>query len=477
MRPNHNKIKRTNARASPSSDGYYGYAANARASPRSDENPDHRLAVPLFELRIATWNIGTMTGRSAELSAILERRRINLCCVQETKWKGAKSRQIGKGFKLIYNGIENTKNGVGIVLDKYLSENVVEINRISDRIMSVKIALEKQPCLNVLSVYAPQVNCQEAEKQQFWEDLHDLLKTLPATEQKVVCGDLNGHVGKDRDGFEGYHGGFGFGRQNSEGATIMEFAASQNLAVVNTFFQKKEEHLITYKSGRAKTQIDYILIDKQNLKQIKDCKIIPGEPLTSQHRLLLAALKLRKPVKIIRPKVENIKWHELKTEKGNSLRKKIANFMCEHPPRDNTPTEIWKKFENHCVNAAKLELGTSKGALHNTKDTKWWNTQAKDSVSEKKRLFKIWQKSGSPEDKELYQSAKKTARRTVATEKERANIDLYQRLELATDTDVYKIAKHRYNDCKDFRITKYIKNEEGLLLTDNADICKRWHRL
>ncbi|XP_063540617.1 uncharacterized protein LOC134749556 [Cydia strobilella] len=157
MRPNYNKRKRTNAKASPSSDGYYGYAANARASRRSDENADHRLAVPLFELRIATWNIGTMTGRSAELSAILERCRINLCCVQETKWKGAKSRQIGKGFKLIYNGIVNTKNGVGIVLDKHLSEIIVEINRISDRIMSAKIALEKQPCLNVLSVYAPQV--------------------------------------------------------------------------------------------------------------------------------------------------------------------------------------------------------------------------------------------------------------------------------------------------------------------------------
>ncbi|KAL0818486.1 hypothetical protein ABMA28_008941 [Loxostege sticticalis] len=160
---------------------------------------------PICQMRIATWNIGSMTGRSTELSAVLERRFIDVCCVQETKWKGAKSRQIGKGYKLVYNGITNTRNGVGIILSRHFSDKIVEINRISDRIISVKIALDRQPCLNIVSVYAPQVNCSEAEKTEFWEDLHALVIAIPSKEQKLICGDLNGHVGQKADDYKEFH--------------------------------------------------------------------------------------------------------------------------------------------------------------------------------------------------------------------------------------------------------------------------------
>ena len=46
---------------------------------------------------------------------------------------------------------------------------------------------------------------------------------------------------------------------------------------MNTFFQKQEEHLITYKSGNTRTTIDYILVKRTELKAAKDCKVIPGE--------------------------------------------------------------------------------------------------------------------------------------------------------------------------------------------------------
>lgn len=329
-----------NIRASPSSDVGDGIATNTRASPGSDDKTKHLNMVPMREVRISTWNIGTMTGRSAELSAILERRRINICCVQETKWKGAKSRQLGKGYKLYYMGKEASRNGVGVILDQHFSEKVIDINRISDRIISLKLALDRQPCLNIVSVYTPQVNCTEAEKQDFWEDLHSLMATIPATEQKFICGDLNGHVGKNRDEYDGCHGGFGFGKRNREGDTILDFATAHDLAIVNTYFKKKDEHLITFKSGNSKSQIDFFLVDRRYLKQIKDCKVIPGDPLTSQHRLLLAALKLRTPVKVKRPKIETIKWRELGTEKGENFIKSISTMLCEDSPQGGTPCSV-----------------------------------------------------------------------------------------------------------------------------------------
>ncbi|KAL0811092.1 hypothetical protein ABMA28_010360 [Loxostege sticticalis] len=205
MRQNRSK-ETIRARASPISDGTSkDVTSNARASPPSDGKKKQQIMGPICQMRIATWNIGSMTGRSTELSAVLERRFIDVCCVQETKWKGAKSRQIGKGYKLVYNGITNTRNGVGIILSRHFSDKIVEINRISDRIISVKIALDRQPCLNIVSVYAPQVNCSEAEKTDIWEDLHALVTAIPSKEQKLICGDLNGHVGQRADDYKEFH--------------------------------------------------------------------------------------------------------------------------------------------------------------------------------------------------------------------------------------------------------------------------------
>jgi hypothetical protein len=45
-----------------------------------------------------------MTGRSLELAAALKTRRIDIACIQEMKWKGAKAKDIGEEYKFYYNG-------------------------------------------------------------------------------------------------------------------------------------------------------------------------------------------------------------------------------------------------------------------------------------------------------------------------------------------------------------------------------------
>ena len=81
----------------------------------------------------------------------------------------------------------------------------------------------------------------------------------------LICGDLNGHVGFEIDGFEGVHDGFGFGKRNVEGEMILEFADALNLSVLNMWF-KKERRLFTYESGECRTVVDYILSRKSEKK-------------------------------------------------------------------------------------------------------------------------------------------------------------------------------------------------------------------
>ena len=56
--------------------------------------------VPINNLRIASLNVGTMKGRSLEVVETLERRSIDICCVQETRWRGGSARVlVGKEAK------------------------------------------------------------------------------------------------------------------------------------------------------------------------------------------------------------------------------------------------------------------------------------------------------------------------------------------------------------------------------------------
>ena len=95
------------------------------------------------------------------------RRRVNILCVQETKWKGQKAKEVeDTGFKLWYTGTTANKNGVGIVLDKSLKDGVVDIKRQGDRIILVKL-LVGDLVFNVISAYASQIGLNESIKRQF----------------------------------------------------------------------------------------------------------------------------------------------------------------------------------------------------------------------------------------------------------------------------------------------------------------------
>ena len=46
------------------------------------------------KLRLATWNIGTLTGKGTEIVDTMIRRKVNIICLQVTKWIGERFRKI-----------------------------------------------------------------------------------------------------------------------------------------------------------------------------------------------------------------------------------------------------------------------------------------------------------------------------------------------------------------------------------------------
>ena len=150
-------------------------------------------------MKMGTLNVGTMTGKGRELADIMQRRKVDVLCVQETRWKGNKARDIGNGCKLYYYGEDERRNGVGIILRKDLTNSVLEVRRVSDRAMGMKLEIGEM-ILNVLSAYAPQVGCELEEKERFWRDMDELLEGVPMEERVLLGADFNAHVGEGNQG-------------------------------------------------------------------------------------------------------------------------------------------------------------------------------------------------------------------------------------------------------------------------------------
>ncbi|KAK3526908.1 hypothetical protein QTP86_004704 [Hemibagrus guttatus] len=168
----------------------------------------------------------TTAGKGRELADMMERRKVDILCVQETRWKGSKARSIGAGFKLFYYGVDSKRNGVGVVLKEEFVRNVLE------------------------------VGCELEEKERFWSELDEVMESIPTGERVVIGADFNGHVGEGNTGDEEVMGKFGVKERNLEGQMVVDFAKRMDMGVVNTYFQKREEHRVTYKSGGRRTQIE-----------------------------------------------------------------------------------------------------------------------------------------------------------------------------------------------------------------------------
>ena len=69
-----------------------------------------------FGIRFSTWNVGSMSGKWGEISETLKRSCVDICCVQEVKWKGQGARMIGNGFKFLWSGSSKAVNGVGVTV-------------------------------------------------------------------------------------------------------------------------------------------------------------------------------------------------------------------------------------------------------------------------------------------------------------------------------------------------------------------------
>ena len=90
----------------------------------------------------------------------------------------------------------------------------------------------------------------------------------------VVRGDFSAHVRERSLEYLEEYGQHGFRVGNKEGERLLESLQALELFAANIGFKKKQEQLIMYRSAGHDTQVDYILVRKEDKKRIKDAQVL-----------------------------------------------------------------------------------------------------------------------------------------------------------------------------------------------------------
>ena len=134
------------------------------------------------------------------------------------------------------------RNGVALIINKRVQNTVLGCNLKNDTMISVHF--QGKP-FNItvcwIQVYAFTTHAEEAETDQFYEDLEDFLELTPKKDFLFIVRDWNVKVGSPD--IPGVTGKFDLGEQNKAGRRLTEFCQENALVIANTISQ---QHICKY---------------------------------------------------------------------------------------------------------------------------------------------------------------------------------------------------------------------------------------
>ncbi|XP_066963174.1 uncharacterized protein [Macrobrachium rosenbergii] len=143
---------------------------------------------------------------------------------------------------------------------------------------------------------------------------------------------------------------------------------------MNKQFEKRRSRLVIYESGQNETQIDYVLVKKEDKKIIMDRKVIPNESVVAEHKLVAADFRLKAIRKRKAPaRNKRIKTWKLKGEKAREFRSKVERTNEERYVNEmsESPKEICDDMKGIVVPAAAEVCGGISGKQQQDRET-WW---------------------------------------------------------------------------------------------------------
>ena len=455
----------------------------ASQSRKEADSPTADTLKPNQKSRVGTWNVRTLyqTGKLSQVVREFDNYRLDLLGLSETRWTGSDKKTLQSGHTFIFSGREDGihEQGVGLLISKKVSKSLLEWQPFGPRLLKARFN-SKFTKLTVVTCYAPTEEAEDADKENFYEQLQAIMEEIPAHDMVLVIGDMNARTGIDNLNRERTMGKEGLGTypMNDNGERMCDFCEHNGLVVGGTLFKHKDIHKATWTSpdGNTKPQLDHIIINGKWRSSLQDVKACRGADCASDHTLVLGviSLKLRKSrrgqerarlINSDKLRDEGIKaayslevqnrFHLLKLDQGENINledfnkvlkesgEKILGFKCKKK-EEWIQQDTWKKIEER--KAIKQRINSTK------------SERIKDQLKEKYSLLDREVKSLARADKRAYVD-------NLADEAEAAA----GRQDARTLYKITKVLSGSYSSCN-----WPVKDSSGNIIPGEKEKVKRW---
>ena len=178
---------------------------------------------------------------------------IGILGIHEPKWMGM-DKLNSYDHCIYYHGQESQRrNGIALIINKRVQNAVFECNLKNDRMILVHF--QDNPFnIIVIQFYVP--TTEEAEVDQSFEDLEDLLELTPRENVLFITGDWNAKAEiKEKPGVTGK---FGFVEQNEAVQKLTDFCQENALFIANTPFNNTRDNFTHGHHQMTNTEIKLI---------------------------------------------------------------------------------------------------------------------------------------------------------------------------------------------------------------------------
>ena len=217
---------------------------------REAHRPTRSLASPKTTATIGHWNVRSMYrgGATAQIAREMEEYHLDILGISECRWTGAGRVKLATGQTILYSGDEQIhQGGVAIMISQQAERSLMEWTPINKRIITARF-YSKYRRTTIIQVYAPHNEKEDAEKEQFYQELQETVGGCNKNDIIIIMGDLNAKVGNDNTGYERTMGRHGIGTQNDNGERLCEFCQLNGLVITGTLFPHKDIHKTTWVS-------------------------------------------------------------------------------------------------------------------------------------------------------------------------------------------------------------------------------------
>jgi hypothetical protein len=318
----------------------------------------------------------------------------------------------------------------------------------------------------------------------FWNGVKDVIDRVSGGFRVIVLGDLNGWIGDQKR--DGITGGFGVEGVNENGRRVIDFCGENGMCVCNTFFDHKSVHKYT-RVGKSrdgtevKSMIDLVLVKKDMLKYVMDVKSVRGLRMgISDHYIVLCKIKFvgawmgRKVRRVEKGRIRSEKLSEQGSKEEYVVKLMNKEVECEQ----NGIEQVWKEVKEAVIGSAKEVCGCVKIGGRNDK-SELWNEEVKQAVESKREawlnVLKAKDEISKESCMEVYREERRKTKRCISGRKREVNEQFGRKMNEDVKgnkklfwKEVRKVGKERNGNLSN------IKNRNGTLVTDEAEVRKVW---